>query len=142
WGADDPFNRKPMLWKELQPYDEPDAYVMEDILQFYKNMCSLRKSLPELSCGLYETLLMEDEKNIYGFARIKQNDITIVVLNNSSDKKQTAVAKLDKNISPPGTKFVQVYPPTEKEKQYQLNIKCELKLTLPQETAIIITKKK
>lgn len=135
WGADDPFNRKPMLWKELEPYDEEGATVMQEIFEFYKTMVSIRKTLPELSTGLFETLCTEDVKNVYSFCRVKGERITIVVINNDPVRKHTVA--VGKNKLPCRKKFIQLYP--VKGKVYTTDKNGELKLSIPQETVIILT---
>ena len=83
WGASDPSNRKPMLWKDLEPYDNPENTVNKDIFRYYQQIINLRKNHESLQTGSFETILTDDSKNIYAYARVGKERL-VVVLNNSS----------------------------------------------------------
>ena len=86
WGADDPTNRKPMLWKDLEPYDKPDEnFVMEDHLAFYQAAIALRDENPALQTGSFETLLTDDDADVWAFLRSNDQQYLVVALNASSD---------------------------------------------------------
>ena len=42
WGADDPSCRKPMLWDDLMPYDNPEAVIDHDLREWVSLLASLR----------------------------------------------------------------------------------------------------
>ncbi|MEW6558221.1 MAG: glycoside hydrolase family 13 protein [Elusimicrobiota bacterium] len=96
WGADDPFDRKPMLWRELK-CDEPGATVDEELLTHYKKISAIRKKYSVFKTGLYKPLIADDEKNVFGFVRIKGDRIGVVILNNS-DKTQKIKIPLPEGI--------------------------------------------
>ena len=96
WGSDDPFNRKPMLWREIKS-DEKGAVVDEQLLAHYKKLTSLRKKYSVLKTGIFKTLLTDDEKSIYAFLREKAGDFAIIVVNNS-DRSQTVNLKVPDSI--------------------------------------------
>ena len=49
WGPDDPSNRKPMLWKDLQPYAKSrENRVDEEHLDHYRRLGALRRENPAL----------------------------------------------------------------------------------------------
>ena len=82
WGADDPSNRKPMLWKDLEPYADPDEnHVMDDQLAFYRSAIKLRREHPALSTGSFQSLLTDDAKNVWAFERVGDHEQIVVVLN-------------------------------------------------------------
>lgn len=87
WGADDPSNRKPMLWKDLEPYEnaETDA-VMDEQLAFYKRAIALRNEHPALRIGTLETLLADDAADVMAFRRAAGGEQLIVVLNASDSE--------------------------------------------------------
>lgn len=84
WGADDPANRKPMLWKDLAPYDDPREEVMDDVLEHFKRLIAIRNKYPALRTGLVQTLIADDAKDVYGFTRKRGEEMVAVVLNNSN----------------------------------------------------------
>ncbi len=105
WGANDPDCRKPMVWADLDYEDEatlpdgskkavPDKVaVNEDLFAHYKKLIALRHKLPSLRIGSFETVLIDDEKQLYGFRR-KSGDEEVIVLLNNSKAEQTAEVDL------------------------------------------------
>ncbi len=92
WGADDPSNRKPMLWKDLEPYEKPDEnLVMPDQLAFYKQAIALRNSHPALRSGTFETLLTDDAADVWVFLRSDQQEHVLVALNASNTPRELRV---------------------------------------------------
>jgi glycosidase len=88
WGADDPSNRKPMLWKDLEPYEQPDEnHVMDEHLAFYKQVIALRHAHPALRAGDFETLLTDDTADVWAFVRSDAGEQIIVVLNASDTQR-------------------------------------------------------
>jgi cyclomaltodextrinase len=84
WGADDPSNRKPMLWKELEPYAKPeDNHVMGDQLAYYREVIALRNAHSALRVGEFQTLLTDDEQDIWAYLRTDADEHVLVVLNAS-----------------------------------------------------------
>ena len=92
WGADDPTNRKPMLWKDLEPYEQPDEnFVMEDHLAFYRDAIALRNANPALQTGSFETLLTDDDADVWAFARSNDTQDLVVALNASAAAQTVAI---------------------------------------------------
>ena len=85
WGSDDPNNRKPMLWEDLQPYADPDMHVMPDHLDFYRRAMALRHAHPALRRGTIETVLLDDEQDVWVFLREFEGDRVLVALNAGSE---------------------------------------------------------
>jgi cyclomaltodextrinase len=84
WGADDPTNRKPMLWKDLEPYDQPDENaVMDEHLEHYRRVITLRRSHEALQVGSFQTLLADDERDLWAFVRETADEQVVVLLNAS-----------------------------------------------------------
>jgi glycosidase len=95
WGSDDPFNRKPMLWKELEPYEEEGAVVDEELLEYYKKLISIRKNYPVLRTGLFSSVLIDDKRNIYVYHRYDKYSNVIVILNNSEKTQKVKIEKIN-----------------------------------------------
>jgi glycosidase len=100
WGANDPDCRKPMVWEDMVYEDEatlPDASVKKNgdkvevnrgLLAHYKKLIALRNELPALRTGSFETILVDDDKQLYGFKRALDGEEVIVVLNNSEEAQE------------------------------------------------------
>lgn len=100
WGANDPDCRKPMVWDDLVYADEvvlPDGKKKpvpdkvepnRELFGHYRRLITLRNELEPLRVGGFETLLTDDERQIYGFKR-KQGDEEVVVLLNNSGEEQS-----------------------------------------------------
>ena len=135
WGSDDPFNRKPMLWKELQPYDEKGAFVMEDLLDFYKKLIAIRNASPEFQTGIFETVLTDDKKNVYAFSRTKGKRVGFVALNNSKKKVNVAL-RVDDTAVADRTRFFDAL----NNKNYTVRNNY-LRIVLPPESASVLVMK-
>jgi len=96
WGEDDPGCRKPMLWDDIVYEDEvshplgwdrPGDTVAPDqnMLAFYRSAIALRHQHPALRRGRYETILVDDSQELFGFARWVENENLVVVINNSDE---------------------------------------------------------
>lgn len=98
WGASDPDERKPMLWADLKYENEkshpfgksrPDDENVFDseLFTYYKKLIHLRLSSNALMLGDFQTLLIDDEKDVYVFQRSYQNEKIIVAINNSNSSQ-------------------------------------------------------
>jgi glycosidase len=88
FGADDPTNRKPMIWPDLGPYSNNLEFVMPDVLDHYRRVIAIRNTYPALRTGLYRKLFTDDANNIFAFTRTRRDE-TVVVIFNNSDRSQT-----------------------------------------------------
>jgi len=94
WGANDPDCRKPMIWEDLVYEDESTmsdgstrkpgdkVEVNRELLEHYRLLIGLRNKLPALRTGSFETIVVDDERQIYGFRRKLGSEDVLVVLNN------------------------------------------------------------
>lgn len=80
WGANDPDNRKPMLWPDIeyeaeatrpdQSAQAPDTVEIDEALwRLYQKLIALRKREAALRKGAYRTLSADDEREVFGFER-------------------------------------------------------------------------
>lgn len=104
WGGKDPDCRKPMVWPDLQYEDEtytlmrpdlpePDPVAFDsDMFAHYKKLISIRKQMPALRLGDFETLLVDDARELYAYTRTHDNSSTIIVLNNGEQAAEVALA--------------------------------------------------
>lgn len=103
WGANDPDCRKPMLWDDLVCKDEaalpdgtrkavPDKVAPDkDLLAHYSKLIALRRELEPLRVGDFETVLADDEREIFGFRRKSPAGEVLVLLNNSGEPRTVEI---------------------------------------------------
>ncbi|MCK9426197.1 MAG: glycoside hydrolase family 13 protein [Ignavibacteriaceae bacterium] len=101
WGADDPHDRKPMVWSDLKYDDEVidstsgfqtgfGSYRVEvnnNLLDFYKKMTKVHNDSKALRLGDVNFVLQNDEKNIFAFTRLFENE-KLLILFNLNEKEQ------------------------------------------------------
>ncbi|MDX2199107.1 MAG: glycoside hydrolase family 13 protein [Phycisphaerae bacterium] len=94
WGADDPSNRKPMLWPEMEPYENPrENFVMNDLRAYYKQIIALRKGHAALRTNNIETVLTHDPADVWAFRRWDEREQLLVVLNASEYSRDIAIPR-------------------------------------------------
>jgi cyclomaltodextrinase len=94
WGADDPDDRKPMIWEDLT-YENERSHPMpgktrsddtvrfdKDLFNYYKMLVQIRKDLPALRRGDFTTLLVDDVGSVYAFKRSSGDSEALVLINN------------------------------------------------------------
>jgi glycosidase len=102
WGADDPDERKPMLWADMNYENEEshpfgkarprDANVFNaDLFQHYTNCIRVRKSSIALRLGDFSKMLTDDAKDLVAYKRTYKKDVAIVILNNSELKQSIEI---------------------------------------------------
>jgi len=109
WGADDPDDRKPMVWQNLSYENETYSSVLpanatsdsvvfnKPLFERYQKLISIRKKYPVLKSGKYQTILADNEKQIFAFQRFSKDDTLTIVLNRSHRDEMVHL-----NISSPG----------------------------------------
>ena len=104
WGANDPCNRKPMLWPDMNfknesshPFNkprQPDENKFDNSLfEYYRKLIHIRRESPALSRGSYKTIWLDDERNLFAFTRQNGDDLAVVVINNSNDAQHIQWSK-------------------------------------------------
>jgi glycosidase len=88
WSPDDPSNRQPMVWKDLQPFDDPAVRFNDDLFKHYQKLIAIRHTFPALRTGFYRPVLTDDARGIFAYARELGGDRVYVAINRS-DKQQT-----------------------------------------------------
>jgi len=104
WGADDPDDRKPMVWPDLDYDDEcadplgrertcdPVAFDHE-LFAFYRDAIALRTGSPALRHGSFDVLLADDERDLLAFSRALEGETMVVVMNRSDEAHGLRVEK-------------------------------------------------
>ncbi|WOX07242.1 glycoside hydrolase family 13 protein [Microbulbifer pacificus] len=93
WGANDPDDRKPMVWADIDYADEvynpdgskrkPDSVAVDkDLLAHYRELSKIRGQYDALRVGEYRTILADDDRDVFAFERHYQGQQLWIVLNN------------------------------------------------------------
>ncbi|MEM9351725.1 MAG: glycoside hydrolase family 13 protein [Planctomycetota bacterium] len=99
WGGDDPCDRMPMVWEDLeyaaQTADplgrerEPDAVGFDsNLFNFFRGAISLRKGYPPFRRGTSATLAVDDAAQFYAFQREYGDEKLIVCINRGEEAYQ------------------------------------------------------
>jgi cyclomaltodextrinase / maltogenic alpha-amylase / neopullulanase len=110
WGANDPCCRKPMIWDDIDYADEvcipnqsmrtPDKVEGNmDLFAHYQQLIKIRNENRALCLGTYETLITDDDKNIFVFEREYEGEKIIVAFNNSNLIQTVSIPCNDVNFS-------------------------------------------
>lgn len=93
WGANDPCPRKPMVWSDMEYENEryfPDQTLKEnddkvefnkDLFGHYKKLISIRNENEVLQEGDFNTVLTDDDNQLYAFSRKHGLSEILVVIN-------------------------------------------------------------
>jgi glycosidase len=106
WGADDPDDRKPMVWRDKTYAVEDDhplgrdrpadtVQFERDVYAHYRRLIALRRQHAELRRGAFGVLQTDDARSLFAFARTHEGDATVIVLNRSKEAHSTRVALAD-----------------------------------------------
>ncbi|MGB4958421.1 MAG: alpha-amylase family glycosyl hydrolase [Saprospiraceae bacterium] len=101
-GADDPDNRKPLVWPELsfdvETQSEMSIYKYEllpafnhDIFQYYKSIIALRKSIRTFIYGEFEMITALNSDKIFAYYRYDEHDKYMVLFNIHAEENQVSL---------------------------------------------------
>ncbi|MEM9752839.1 MAG: glycoside hydrolase family 13 protein, partial [Planctomycetota bacterium] len=118
WSPDDPSNRMPMVWPDLEPYEGEGVRFREDVFTAYRHLIAMRHTLPALQIGGFEVLITDDERGIFVFARRYGEHHAIVAINRSSETQSLNVPVGNQTVGdaadPNQTVLIEPEGPTER----------------------------
>lgn len=96
WGGDDPDNRKPIWWPELQMEPERGNPVGADLelLAFYRELGAMRREYSDVLVNGELDFLFADSSGALGYARTTQGRRICVLLNPGGTPRDVDVAAL------------------------------------------------
>jgi len=94
WGSNDPNNRRPMLWPDLGPWEDPRESIDQAMHAHYREVIALRNAHPALRTGSFRTVLADDAQDTWVFLREKGNEQVLVALNASDVPATVAIDSL------------------------------------------------
>lgn len=111
WGADDPDDRKPMVWPDMdfekesthpitgEERPEDENKFDKELFEWYKKLGKIRNEHELLRTGEYKKIKSKDD--LFVFARHKEKKNPIIVLLNRADKERKIDLELSKFITTP-----------------------------------------
>ncbi len=82
-GGNDPDCRGGMVWDEKKQN--------KSLLAYYKKLISIRKKHKALTHGTYETIVVDNDKRIYGFRRQLDQEIIDIYINNGYEEQDVTI---------------------------------------------------
>ncbi len=107
WGGNDPDDRKPMIWPDidyekeralprqtLRPESEADTVVQNlELHAFYRKLIGIRNAHPALQIGAYRTLLADNGDEVFAYERQAGGETLWVILNNSASQRSVRLPR-------------------------------------------------
>lgn len=101
WGGTDPDDRQPMIWKDLEPYQDPEVRFKQDLFDWYVRLIAIHRRFPALQTGFAHIVMADDARNIIVYSR-DLGDAHVYVLVNRSAAPQSinvAIGPSDKDVA-------------------------------------------
>ncbi len=103
WGADDPDDRKPMLWDDIEFENESshpiqgetrpsDKNIFDyELFTFYKKLINLRKNNQALRHGSFKVIAELTKGDIFAFRRSTDKQSILIIFNRSDSEHQLEI---------------------------------------------------
>lgn len=110
---DDPYNRVPYPWLDETGtpfYTHLQSATQQDALRdYYRLLTGARNSHPALRTGSFDTLLTDDDNNVYAYGRLMDDysDAAVVLVNRANAEAQTVTVDVSGYL-PVGAQFSDV----------------------------------
>jgi glycosidase len=85
WGATDPDDRQPMIWKDLPPNDDPEVKFNQHLFDTYVRLMAIRRKFGTLQTGFTHTVLADDARNVLVYSRDLGDSHVYVLVNRSGE---------------------------------------------------------
>lgn len=139
WGADDPSNRKPLIWPDYEfepeaahplgaerPVDE--MVFNHQLFADYRKLIQIRKEYPVLSYGALDFILIDDENQVLAYSRYDSTGEEVIAIFNTSTESKTITVPVKT-----GKNYVDIWRNTTVEQRKKV-----LTLELPPRRAAIL----
>ncbi len=84
---DDPYNRIPYPWEDTPGYYQARTTIRDH----YARLARLRNTHPALRTGSFDTLLTDDEHQVYAYGRKSGEGVALIVINRSSEAQDVTI---------------------------------------------------
>ncbi|NBC11000.1 MAG: hypothetical protein GVY24_04590 [Planctomycetes bacterium] len=88
WSPDDPSNRMPMLWRDLEPYDMPGYTFHERVFHHHQRLIALRHQVEPLRRGFFRVVHTDDEAGVIVYDRFLEDEHVYIALNRSPERRR------------------------------------------------------
>ncbi|WOO41351.1 glycoside hydrolase family 13 protein [Rubellicoccus peritrichatus] len=142
WGGDDPDDRMPMIWEDLEydpmvnhprkgKFDEPQIVEFNpDLYGQFSNAFGVRAQSDALKTGAYKQLEVDDKSKVFGFERTLGDERIVAYFNRSS--KEATITIDGENLNSPA-----ILAGTDAGASLS-GLASDYQLTLPAVSAVII----
>lgn len=104
WSPDDPSDRMPMTWPDLEPFENPEITFDQSMFKDVRHLMAMRHSFEALRLGAFHPIHTDDAKGVLAYERVLGDQRVYVVLNNSDQNR-----KIDLPI--PAGRYIDVLAP-------------------------------
>ena len=70
WGGTDPDDRQPMIWKDLEPYDDPEVTFNQGLFDNYVRLIAIHRRFARCKPDLLTRILADDARTFWFTAAI------------------------------------------------------------------------
>lgn len=91
WSPDDPSDRMPMTWPDLEPFDNPEITFDQSMFKDVRYLMAMRHTFEVLRLGAFHPILTDDAKGVLAYERTLGDQHAYVVLNNSPQRRKVEV---------------------------------------------------
>lgn len=106
WGADDPDDRKPMVWEDIQYEAETNHPFGEDrkadennfdneLFEFYQTLTTIRNNSKAIQRGSAEFIRLDEANKIIIFKRVYEQEVVYVAINRSDNPQIITLDECD-----------------------------------------------
>jgi len=95
FGADDPHCRKPMVWPDLGPFEDPAERARPEMFEHYRRLIAIRHTFGALQRGDLWFVHADDEAGTVAYVRTSPGDSPVLVIVNNSDQTRRAEVPFD-----------------------------------------------
>ncbi|MBB6429181.1 alpha-amylase family glycosyl hydrolase [Algisphaera agarilytica] len=91
WSPDDPSNRQPMTWPDLEPYDNPQVTFDQGMFDDVRHLMAMRHTYEALRLGAFHPVYTDDARGVLAYERVLGDERIYVVLNNSDRSRKVSL---------------------------------------------------
>ncbi|MEM9417892.1 MAG: alpha-amylase family glycosyl hydrolase [Planctomycetota bacterium] len=118
WSPDDPSNRQPMTWPDLEPYDNPQIKFDQEMFDDVRHLMAMRHTYEALRLGAFHPIYTDDAHGVLAYERVLGDERVYVVLNNSNRSRDIslplAAGRYIDVLAPGNTEAVESERPEER----------------------------
>lgn len=100
WSPDDPSNRQPFVWKDLEPFDNPEVHFNDAVFEAVRRAIALRHTLRALRDGDLQVVHADDASGLLVVRRdSREQSVFVVVHRDGSSRQVDLPLKLEPGVT-------------------------------------------